>query len=125
MKKNIISLIIAVLIVFVFGFAELAIVINGYAELTKQLSDLLVLADNETITETEIQTCYNYWEHLREISEFWLNHNDINEINMRMAECMSYVRKKDFSQVRMQINVMLFFAEFIPKALQPTLENIF
>ena len=125
MKRTIISLIIAIAIIIVGGVFELNNITCGYCELSEKLSKLLISAENETITDTEFCEVFIFWTKLREESEVWLNHNDINEINMRMAECESYIKKEDYEQARMQINVMLFFADYIPRSLRPTLQNIF
>jgi len=124
MKKTIISLIIATAVLFAIGFAEIAVLKGGYGKFSDMLWEMLVAADNETIDEVSFQSVIIYWEELRHMSEHFVNQNDLNEINMRLEECRSYVHNEDYEQAYMQLNVLLFFSQYVPQVNLPLLKNI-
>ncbi len=125
MKRTVISLITAVAILALFGTLELTVLTKGFSELNSLLEEMLIEADCRTITEERFQSAVDYWEKLRKKAECILSHGDLSEINMRMNECMSFIHNEDYRQAYMQIKVMLFLSEYLPRLLIPGITTIF
>lgn len=125
MIKTFISLIVTLAVVLTGGIIEQIGLGSQYKHFHNELVDALIAAENDNLDSVHFENLYNDWCKLKERSEFWVNHNDTNEMNMRMCECMSYVQNNDMEQAHMQLMVMVFFSEYIPEALHPRLENIF
>lgn len=123
-KRTVLSLIFAVIILIVGGVVELIVLTNGFSELQGRLKEMLVEADNETIDEVKFQAVINYWEELRPKAECIVTHSDLNEINLRINECMSFIHNEDYGQAYMQIEVLLFLSDYIPKLLVPSVTTI-
>lgn len=124
MKRTVLSLIFAIVILVIGGALELIVLTKGFSEFRSRLNEMLVEADNETINEVKFQAVINYWEELRHKAECIVTHSDLNEINMRINECMSFIHNGDYGQAYMQIEVLLFLSDYIPKLLVPSITTI-
>ena len=124
MKRTVISLIVAFVLLALCGTAELIVLKNSFAELNKMLGEMLIKADNKAINEAEFQSVVNYWEEMRPVVECIATHGDLNEINMRLNECMSFIHNEDYEQAYMQIKVLLFLSDYIPNLFVPNITTI-
>ena len=125
MKRTVISLFVALVLLGFFGAAEMVVMTKGFSELNGMLGEMLSEADKETIDEVKFQSVMNYWEKLRPKAECIVNHGDLSEINMRMNECMSFIHNEEYAEAYMQIKVMLFLSEYIPELIIPGITTIF
>lgn len=125
MLKTLVSLLITLALILTAGIFEEIRLSGMYNKLKLQLIDASIAAENDELDPVMFDNIYNGWIYLKEASEFWVNHNDTNEMNLRMCECRSYVESGDMKQAHMQLTAMIFLAEYIPEAILPHIENIF
>lgn len=124
MKKQIIATVVIFLMLVGFGLTEVFVVKDNFVRLETRLTEMYDKAENETLTEEEYNAVWEDWKNRREHIEFFLNHMDFTEMDLRMAECRSYVRQGDYDAAQAQIGVLIELTHHIPHMLIPTPEHI-
>ena len=125
MTKSIWAGVVALVIVVACGVVEVAVLTDGYNSLAESCQEMIAKAEDETITEDEFENFANKWLELREQSELLLPHNDVYELNLRVAEARSYVKSQDYKQLHAQLTVVSELLDYIPHLMQPSFKHIF
>lgn len=123
-KKQIITIAILVVLLVGGGIAECLIVNAAFDKFEEKLTNLWTQAENKSIVYSDFEECLNYWKTTRETIEMFLNHLDITEIDLRLAECKAYIVNKDYTNAMAQLSILLEMAEHIPHMGMPSLEHI-
>ena len=123
MKHMIIPLIALVLVVG-FGIYESLSVYNTYKEFEKEIDNLMPLCYDEDLTDEIFADFCDYWTDVREKSEFFLHHNDVYEITLRIGEIKAYVKQKDYDLCVAHLSVIKDLAAYIGHLAIPSFEHV-
>ena len=124
MIKQFLATLFIMLVLIAAGLTEIFVMQNNFGQFGDRLSDCYEKAVSETLTEKEFDELDKYWINLRENIEFFINHQDFTEVDLRMAECKVYVAEKNFQSAAVQIGVIIEMTKHIPHTLLPTPEHI-
>ena len=124
MTKSIIAGIIALVLVVAAGVVEVIVLRNDYEQLYDECCDVLQIATDEKLSKQQFDEFRDHWEKLREISELFLPHQDVYEINLRFAEAQAYVEQQDFKQVVAQLSVVEELLQYVPHLMTPSFNHI-
>lgn len=124
MTKLIISIVVSLAILLGFGIFEAVLIESRFTDLNKEIAALIPKAQEEKISVSDFDPTFKKWEELRHVSELFLTHADIHEVNMRMRECMACIENKDYNAANVQLSVLTELTEYIPRNVAPALRNI-
>lgn len=124
MTKSIIAGLIALVLVVSAGVVEVIVLKNRYDELYDECCEVLHSAEEEKLSTESFNTFRDHWVALREMSELFLPHQDVYEINLRFAEAQAYVEQKDFKQVVAQLSVVEELLEYVPHLMTPNWNHL-
>ena len=122
--KQFLATLFIMLVLIAAGLTEIFVMQNNFGQFGDRLSECYEKAVSETLTEKEFDELDKYWINLRENIEFFINHQDFTEVDLRMAECKVYVAEKNFQSAAVQIGVIIEMTKHIPHTLLPTPEHI-
>lgn len=124
MTKSILAGIIALVLVLSCGIVEVVLLKKDYEELHTECVQVITLAEKETLTEDRFDEFRDKWVKLREVSELFLPHQDVYELNLRFAESQAYVEQKDFEQLLAQLSVIEELLAYVPHLMTPSFNHI-
>lgn len=122
--KNILIPLLILLFLIGAGVAEALIIDNLFEGFLAETDKMLELAKNEELTPELYSRYDEMWLDIREKSEFFLPHNDVYELNMRIAEIKGYVKNGDFDSCTVQLDVVKRLAEYVRHLAEPKLRHI-
>ncbi len=124
MTKSIVAGIIALALVLSCGIVEVVVLKKDYEKLHDECVQVMSLAEEETLTEERFNEFRDRWVKLREISELFLPHQDVYELNLRFAESQAYVEQRDFEQVLAQLSVVEELLAYVPHLMTPSFNHL-
>jgi di/tricarboxylate transporter len=124
MTKLTVSILVSLAIILVFGVVELTIVDRNFSKLKAEVDKLIPRAKEEAITVGDFTPVVSLWQTTRKRSEFFLTHNDLNEVNMRIAECKAFAETGEYSSTHMQLTVLSEILAYIPRTVKVAWRNI-
>ena len=124
MTKSILAGIIALVLVVSAGVVEVVVLRNRYEELYAECCEILDISEKEELTMERFNEFREHWEDLRELSELFLPHQDVYEINLRFAEAQAYVEQQDFAQVSAQLHVVEELLQYVPHLMTPNFYHL-
>lgn len=125
MSKSIITMIIALVLVLSAGICEVVVVRQEYEKLQQECQSVLDAAKAETLTQSEFDTFYQNWHSLRELSELFLPHLDVYELNLRVAESKACLEIDDMETMCAQMEIVNELLQYVPHMMTPSLRHIF
>ncbi|MBS1416345.1 MAG: DUF4363 family protein [Christensenellales bacterium] len=122
--KNILIPILVLLFLVGAGIAEALIVNNIFDEFVAETDKLIELAKKEELTPEQFDRYDKMWYDVREKCEFFLPHNDVYELNLRVSETKGYVETEDFDSCLVQLEVVRRLAMYVRHLAEPKLRHI-
>lgn len=122
--KNILIPILVLLFLVGAGIAEALIVNNIFDEFVAETDKLIELAKKEELTQEQFDRYDKMWYDVREKCEFFLPHNDVYELNLRVSETKGYVETGDFDSCLVQLEVVRRLAMYVRHLAEPKLRHI-
>ncbi len=124
MVKTIISM-LGALVIFIGGaLYERDFVTRQFDELEEVLEILYDKIDEKTATQEDVYAVQKNWLNKKRYLHIFIPHNDIKEIDLWLAETVTLVRDKEWSDAISKVEVLIELTEQIPKTFELTLENI-
>lgn len=123
MKHMIIPL-VALILVVGLGIFESITIYETYEDFEKEIDKLMQLCYDENLTEETFEEFCEYWVEIREKSEFFLPHNDVYEITLRIGEIKAYVKQKDYDLCLAHLSVMKDLASYIGHLTVPSIGHV-
>lgn len=123
--KHVIIPIVALIVVLGVGIFESISVFNTFKKFEDNVDELIELCDQEALTVPVYDDFYKKWLKIREKSEFFLPHNDIYEITLRVGETKAYVEQQDFKLCQANLSVIKELAFYVSHLAIPSLGHVF
>lgn len=124
MRHVIIPIIVLVLLLGV-GTFECICIKNTFNKFEDKIDKLIILCEQESLTVEQYAEFCDYWHKIRMKSEFFLPHNDVYEITLRVSETTAYVKEKDYELCLGHLAVIKELADYVGKIAIPSLGHIF
>lgn len=124
MVRSIISIIVSLTILALSGIYEQSYLKNNFNELKFTLENTYEKAKNETITDDDVIIVQNKWRRLKRSLHIFVPHNDVKELDMWIAESVSYVKQKNYGEAIDKIEVAIELTTQIPNGYLLKIENI-
>lgn len=125
MKKLIIGIcafILAISISICSFFNLLRICKNTFAIGNQVISS--VSSNNETEIENNISTFLESYHHSRKWLGIYLNHNEIEELDILFYEIENDLKRKEFENLQDTVQEILYYFRHIKESEYPSIENI-
>ena len=124
MIRSLIYILVSVSIIASLTFYEQSIIDRSFGELRRELSVITDKATNETVTEIDVKSLQKKWIKEKETLHAFIPHNEIQEVDLWLSECLYYSRKKDYAETCAKAEVLSELFEQIPKTFSFRIENI-
>lgn len=124
MVRSIISIIVSLTILALSGVYEQSYLKNNFNDLRFTLENTYEKAKNETITDDDAIIVQNKWRKLKKSLHIFVPHNDVKELDMWIAESVSYVKQKNYGEAIDKIEVAIELTTQIPNGYLLKIENI-
>lgn len=122
--KNILIPILVLLFLVGAGIAETLIIDNLFDGFIEETEKLIQLANQEQLTPEIFDEYDKMWYDVREKCEFFLPHNDVYELNLRISETKGYVETGDSDSCLVQLQVVKRMAMYVRHLSSPKLRHI-
>lgn len=123
--KHVIIPIVALIVVLGVGIFESISVFKTFKKFEDNVDDLIELCDQNALTMDIYDDFYEKWLKVREKSEFFLPHNDVYEITLRVGEIRAYVEQQDFELCQANLFVIKELASYVSHLAIPSLGHVF
>lgn len=125
MVKSVISVIVATaLIAFGAVYENLALK-NTFGQMILCTDELTLKLEDETCTVDDILSLQTLWIRKKEGLHVYIPHAEIKELDLWIAECVSYVKFKKYDEAISKLTVVKELCEQIPKTFSIRFENLF
>ena len=124
MVRSIISMIIAALIIIAGGISERIYLDKTFSELKDTFVQLQSDIESETGTDEQAVSAQEKWLKEKEKLHVFIPHSEIKEVDLWVAECVAYVKEKDYEEAADKVYVILQLFEQIPKTFSVRIENL-
>ncbi len=124
MVKTIISMIVVSIIFFAGAIYESNFVKRQFSEFSCVLEVLYQKVDDEVATQEDVYAVQDNWLNKKRFLHAFIPHNEIKEIDLWVAEAVTLVRDKEWSDAISKIEVLKELSEQIPKTFALSWENV-
>ena len=124
MRKTVISLICAILIVVGGEIFESFFVQKQFDEFNTALTTLYLKADEEKISKEDVLAVQKVWILKKRLLHMFIPHTEIKEVDLWLSESVSYAKSGNFEEVLSKIEVLIEMCEQIPNTFKLKPENI-
>lgn len=125
MVKSLVSALCALALLFGAAFYEQNYIKNTFDAFHVFLDEVYIKTEEETCTKEDASALQQFWINKKEVLHVWIPHNEIKEIDLWLAECVSFLDDKNYKEAKSKIEVVRELAEQIPKTFLIRAENIF
>lgn len=112
------------IIFFVGAVVESNFVHKQFGEFYDVLEILYEKVDDETATQDDVYAVQKNWLDKKRYLHAFIPHNEIKEFDLWLAEAVTLVRDKEWSDAISKIEVLKELTEQIPKTFSVTWENV-
>ena len=123
--RHVIIPIVVLAILLSAGIFECICIHNTFAKFEKEVDQLIYLCEQENLTVERYADFVDYWHKIRVKSEFFLPHNDVYEITLRISETTAYVAEQDYELCLGHLAVMKELSNYVSRIAIPSLGHIF
>lgn len=124
MVKSIISM-ICVSILLVIGAIFESRFINGqFEDFNHVLTTLYQKVDDKEATMDDVYAVQDNWLNKKKYLHAFIPHNEIKEFDLWLAEAVTLVRDKEWTDAISKVEVLIELTEQIPKTFLLTWENV-
>lgn len=124
MKKVIITIICAIILLIAGGVYEQVVVLKQFDEFKLSVSECLDKADNKTITVNDIDKLSTDWEEKRKYLHVFIPHTEIKEIGLWLSEATAFAKSGNIEEVADKLKVVYDLSKQIPDNFRVKIENI-
>ncbi len=124
MVKTIISMTCVAVLLVVGAWYESNFVKRQFEEFHTVLSTLYEKIDDQTATEDDVYAVQKNWIEKKRFLHVFIPHNEIKEVDLWLAEAVTLVRDKEWSDAISKIEVLIELSEQIPKTFKILWENV-
>ena len=125
MIKTIISIAIALALVFALSAYELYYVQNTFSFFRDSLLALQDKTEAGTATYEDGTSVQLFWEKKKRFMHIWLPHTAILEIDYQLYEAVGFLYVQDFKSALPKLEVVIGMCENIPQSYDLSFENVF
>ncbi len=125
MIKTLISMAIALLIIFGLSFYEIHYVQTTFGDFYKILNALYQKTESHTATYEDGTAVRYYWEEQKSTLHVWLPHTMLQEVDYHLDEAIGYLYNDDYSNALAQLEVAIELSSEIPRSYSLIPANIF
>jgi hypothetical protein len=124
MKKVIITIICAIILLIAGGVYEQVVVLKQFDEFKLSVSKCLDKADDKTITVNDIDKLSTDWEEKRKYLHVFIPHTEIKEIGLWLSEATAFAKSGNIEEVADKLKVVYDLSKQIPDNFRVKIENI-
>ena len=124
MVRSIVSMAVAAVILVAGGFAENFYLNKTFDDLKEEFVELQTQLDAETCTIERVCAARDKWFKAKEKLHIIIPHAEIKEVDLWVAECVAFVKEKDYKEARTKTEVILQLFEQIPRTFSVRIENL-
>ena len=124
MVKSIITLLVAIVLLFSISLYEQYYINKTFLEFKKIMTTVYDKIENDTATKEDILTAQKFWIKKKEKLHIFIPHNDIKEIDLWLAESSTLVESDKKEDAISKIDVVIELIEQIPKTYSFRIENL-
>ncbi len=124
MVKSIITLLVAIVLLFSISLYEQYYINKTFLEFKKIMITVYDKIENDTATKEDILTAQKFWIKKKEKLHIFIPHNDIKEIDLWLAESSTLVESDKKEDAISKIDVVIELIEQIPKTYSFRIENL-
>ena len=124
MVKTIISIICVTAILFFGTLFENSFISRQFDEFNDVLNILYVKVDDNTASQDDVYAVQNSWLNKKQYLHAFIPHNEIKEVDLWLAEMVTLVRDKEWTDAISKVEVLIELSEQIPKTFRISWENI-
>lgn len=125
MVKSIVSVLVALGILIAGAAFEQNYIHNEFGEFSAVVSTLDEKVTAETATEADALAVQQNWLTHKSRMHVFIPHTEIKEIDLWLAETVSYVKSENWEEARAKLVVLTELVEQIPRTFRFRLENLF
>lgn len=125
MIKTIVSIFIALGLIFAGSFYELHYVQKTFRLFEEALKALYDKAESESATYEDGTAVQTFWEEKKETLQIFLPHTSLLEVDYQLGEAVGCLYTQDYDNVIPKLEILLAMSVNIPEAYTFGLENIF
>ena len=125
MIKTIISIAIALALIFALSAYELYYVQNTFSFFRDALLALQDKTEAGTATYEDGTSVQLFWEKKKRFMHIWLPHTAILEIDYQLYEAVGFLYVQDFKSALPKLEVVIGMCENIPQSYDLSFENVF
>lgn len=125
MVKSIVSVLVALGILIAGAAFEQNYIHNEFGEFSAVVATLDEKVTAETATEADALAVQQNWLTHKSRMHVFIPHTEIKEIDLWLAETVSYVKSENWEEARAKLVVLTELVEQIPRTFRFRLENLF
>lgn len=124
MVKSVISVIIATLLIACGAVYENYSLKKSFADMTTFIDELIFKIEEDDCTVDDVLSLQTLWINKKEKMHVYIPHAEIKELDLWIAECVSYVRFSKPDEAIAKLVVVKELCEQIPKTFSIRIENL-
>lgn len=125
MVKTIISIVVVACLLITGAIFE-ATVINGqFKEFEAELNVLYELTENESATEEDVYALQENWQRKKDFLHAFISHNEIREFDLWIADMVTYVREKEWTDATSKLEVLISLTRQAPRSFIMNFASVF
>lgn len=124
MVKSIITVLVALAIIFGGAAYEQNFVKRQFDEFNVVLETLYVKTENNTANKEDVLAVQKNWVDKKNVLHIFIPHNEIKEVDLWLAETISLVAYGKYEDALSKIDVLLELCEQIPHTFRLHISNI-
>ncbi len=125
MVKNILSVLVVLGILIAGAAFEQSYIQNEFGAFSAVVATLDEKIAAETATESDALAVQQNWLTHKSRMHVFIPHTEIKEIDLWLAETVSYVKSQNWEESRAKLVVLTELLEQIPRTFRFRLENLF
>lgn len=122
--KNILSILISLLLLISAGFYEHLYLRDQFDEVSEVLTTLYDKTEERIATKEDGLAVQSLWEEKKKTLHILIPHSSITYIDYWLCEATGLIGEKKYDLALPKLGVLLTIVKNMPKAYEPSLENI-
>lgn len=124
MVKTVTVTIVVTLLLVAGAIYETNFVQRQFNEFNTVISELYEKTDDHTAVEDDALAAQKNWEDKKRWLHAFIPHNEIKEVDLWLAEVITLIRDKEWSDAISKLEVLKELSEQIPKNFLISIENV-
>ena len=129
MRKEAIIVVVILLAIIILNIITQKYTNTHMTELTNKLTDIKTEISNEDKDEEKIiqkmEDAFSYWDDVKEKFVIYLEHTELEKVEMYMKEAKSNIETKEWSMVVVSLDTAVFILDHMQEKYEFSLKNIF